>query len=294
MRGAFESKYGTPADPNKNVLIGMKSGKAVYGDALDATDTKGSNVINNTPSQNQAIMDQMFGQMAKSGGMYNPSASAVAKMDQMYPPTAADSKVTTRADNKQMVGANSPEAKAIREPSGSPEADAQFLKTLNKLNSRPDKTSVSAESAVTTTPQPNLQQIAEESRARAASPFTTGPLTWPVGQAPPTSVQDFGGLALSTSQAGSNKPSIFEGRDVTNMPFSERQLWDKNTPPNITGVDSNGLLISNEIAYDGRDKTKDNAWIEDYYKKNPPNLTGFQPANNNGVVLKGLLTSSNK
>jgi hypothetical protein len=30
----------------------------------------------------------------------------------------------------------------MREPSGSPEADAQFLKTLNKLNSGPDKTSV--------------------------------------------------------------------------------------------------------------------------------------------------------
>jgi hypothetical protein len=255
----FQSKYGAPKSPDAQVLIGMKSGRAVYGSELDATDTKGSNVINNTPSQNQAIMDQMFGQMAKSGGMYNPPTSAVAK-------TAPSS----------------------------PEADAQFLKTLNKLNSRPDKTSVPAESAATTTPQPNLQQIAEESRARAASPFTKGPLTWPVGQAPPPSVQDFGGLALSKPQAGSNKPSIFEGRDVTNMPFSERQLWDKNMPPNITGVDSNGLLISNEIAYGGRDKTKDNAWIEEYYKKNPPNLTGFQPANDNGVVLKGLLTPSNK
>ncbi len=288
MRGAFESKYGTPADPNKNVLIGMKSGKAVYGDALDATDTKGSNVINNTPSQNQAIMDQMFGQMAKSGGMYNPSPSAIAKMDQMYPPTAADSKVTTRADNKQMIGANSPEAKAMRESSA---GDARFLQTLSRLNARPNRTSATEP---TQTPPPDLQKIAEESRARAASPFTTGPLTWPIGQAPPPSVQDFGSLALSKPQAGSNKPSIFEGRDVTNMPFSERQLWDKNVPPNITGVDSNGLLISNEIAYGGRDKTKDNAWIEDYYKKNPPNLTGFQPANDNGVVLKGLLNSSNK
>jgi hypothetical protein len=273
----FQSKYGAPKSPDAQVLIGMKGGRAVYGSELDATDTKGSNVINNTPSQNQAIMDQMFGQMAKSGGMYNPPTSAVAK-------TAPSS----------------------------PEADAQFLKTLNKLNSRPDKTSVfagtdyapqttaaranrtSAEPTVATLTQPNLQQIAEESRARAASPFTKGPLTWPVGQAPPPSVQDFGGLALSKPQAGSNKPSIFEGRDVTNMPFSERQLWDKNMPPNITGVDSNGLLISNEIAYGGRDKTKDNAWIEEYYKKNPPNLTGFKPANDNGVVLKGLLTPSNK
>jgi hypothetical protein len=105
----FQSKYGAPKSPDAQVLIGMKSGRAVYGSELDATDTKGSNVINNTPSQNQAIMDQMFGQMAKSGGMYNPPTSAVAK-------TAPSS----------------------------PEADAQFLKTLNKLNSRPDNTSVFA------------------------------------------------------------------------------------------------------------------------------------------------------
>jgi hypothetical protein len=284
----FQSKYGAPTSPDAQVLIGMKSGRAVYGSELDATDTKGSNVINNTPSQNQAIMDDMFKEMGRSGGMYNPSSKDIVAAERMSPITAVDGTITKRADGKEMIGAESQQAANMRESSA---GDARFLQTLSRLNARPNRTSATEP---TQAPPPDLQKIAEESRAREASPFTTGPVRWPIGQSPPPSVQDFGGLALSKPQAGSNKPSIFEGRDVTNMPFSERQLWDKNVPPNITGVDSNGLLISNEIAYGGRDKTKDNAWIEDYYKKNPPNLTGFQPANDNGVVLKGLLTSSNK
>jgi hypothetical protein len=115
MRGAFESKYGSPTDENKKVLIGMRGGQAIYGDALDAADTSGKNVINNTYSQNQAIMDGMFKEMAQSGGMYNPSAKDIAAAERMYPVTAADKTVTKRADGTEMVGAYSPQAAAMRE-----------------------------------------------------------------------------------------------------------------------------------------------------------------------------------
>lgn len=173
-RPEFESKYGSPSSPDKNVLIGMKGGKAVYGSELDATDTKGANVINNTYSQNQAIMKDMFSQMSKSGGTYNPSPQATAKMDQMYPPTKADSTVTARADGKQMVGPTSPEAASMREPSSN---DAQFLKTLAGVNARPNRTS--AVESPEAQPPPDLRKIAEESKASEASPFTKGPAPFP-------------------------------------------------------------------------------------------------------------------
>jgi hypothetical protein len=226
----------------------------------------------------------------KGGEAVYKTKEEIAALDKNIPDYSnPNDRAEINYQQKEAVRKNeSQQAANMRE---SPNADARFLQTLSRLNARPNRTSAAEP---TQTPPPDLQKIAKESRAANASPFTKGPVRWPIGQSPPPSVQDFGGLALSKPQAGSNKPSIFGGRDVTNMPFSERQLWDKNVPPDITGVDSNGLLISNEVAYDGRDKTKDNAWIEDYYKKNPPNLTGFQPANDNGVVLRGLLNSSNK
>ena len=130
MRGNFESKYGSPTSPDAQVLIGMRGGKAVYGSELDAADTSGKNVINNTYSQNQAIMGDMFKGMKQSGGMYNPSPTAIAKVDQMYPPTAADSTVTTRADGKQMIGANSTEGANMREKTST---NNQFADTMARL-----------------------------------------------------------------------------------------------------------------------------------------------------------------
>lgn len=141
-KSEFESKYGAPPNELQNIAIGMKGGKAVYGTEMESKDTKGEGVINNTWSQNQAIMDSMFKEMGRSGGMYNPSASDIRRAEQLSPPTAADYKVTTRADGKQMVGAYSPEAAAMREPSSSAATDSQFLKTLKGLNEKPDMTSV--------------------------------------------------------------------------------------------------------------------------------------------------------
>jgi hypothetical protein len=114
MRGAFESQYGASPDDNKKVLIGMRGGKAVYGDALDAADTSGKNIINNTYSQNQAIINDMFKETAQSGDMYNPSAKDIAAAERMSPVTAADKTVTKRGDT-EMVGAYSPQAAAMRE-----------------------------------------------------------------------------------------------------------------------------------------------------------------------------------
>ena len=151
----------------------MRSGKAVYGSELDAADTSGKNVINNTYSQNQAIMDDMFKGMKQSGGVYNPSPTAIAKMDQMYPPTAADSKVTTRADGKQMIGVDSSEAVAMREKTS---ANNQFAATMARVNARPNLTSVGAAGKPEgeMSPPLDLRSIAEEDRARESSPFKTG------------------------------------------------------------------------------------------------------------------------
>ena len=266
MRGNFESKYGAPTNPDAQVLIGMRGGKAVYGSELDAADTSGKNVINNTYSQNQAIMDDMFKGMKQSGGMYNPSPTAIAKMDQMYPPTAADSKVTTRADGKQMIGANSPEAANMREKTS---ANNQFAATVARINARPNLTSVGAAGK----PEAPASPITPASPTAPASPKVGGfvdPLDYRTPLASGSNIALADGSYLNSLRG--EKPSIFNTTDVANMPFGERAVWDKSMPPNIMGVDSNGLLISNEVAYGGRDKAKDNAWIEDFYKKNPPNL----------------------
>jgi hypothetical protein len=136
-KSEFESKYGAPPNGLQNIAIGMKGGKAVYGTEMESKDTKGEGVINNTWSQNQAIMDSMFKEMGRSGGMYNPSASDIRRAEQLSPPTAADYKVTTRADGKQMVGAYSPEAAAMRESSSGP--DAQYLQKLKPQPYGPPK-----------------------------------------------------------------------------------------------------------------------------------------------------------
>lgn len=134
MRGAFESKYGAPTNDNKKVLIGMKGGKAVYGDELDAVDTSGNNVINNTYSQNQAIMNDMSKEMAQSGGMYNPSARDIRAAEAMSPVTEADRSTTQRASDKQvMVGAYSADAAKQRERFNQT-ADQRFAATMTRLN----------------------------------------------------------------------------------------------------------------------------------------------------------------
>ena len=173
MRGAFESKYGAPTNDNKKVLIGMKGGKAVYGDELDAVDTTGAQYVG-TYSKNQAISNDMAKEMARSGGMYNPSSNNI-RLEGTPAPTENDYKTTIRAsDGQVMVGALSPDAAAMREKTT---ADNRFASTLDRLNARPDRTSLGAagKPEVKTPPPLDLRRIAEGDRARESSPFTKGP-----------------------------------------------------------------------------------------------------------------------
>ncbi len=140
MRGAFESQYGAPPNDNKKVLIGMRGGKAVYGDELDAVDTTGAQYVG-TYSKNQAAMDDIFKETARSGGMYNPSSNNIP-LGGTPAVTAADKTVTRRADGTEMIGALSPQAAAMREKTTT--TDNQFASTLARLNARPDRTSLGA------------------------------------------------------------------------------------------------------------------------------------------------------
>ena len=210
MRENFESKYGSPTGSGK-VLIGMKSGKAVYGDELDAVDTSGKNVINNTYSQNQAIMNDMFKEMAQSGGMYNPSTKDIAAAERMSPVTAADKTVTRRSDGTDMVGAYSPQAAAMREPSSS---DAQFLKTLNRLNERENKTSKFSD----TDPFPSKLP----------------PTKPPVSQGPTPPPQP---------STGSSLDNVALAGGITTAPPQNPFVMDRNNKTrSISGVDQNSLF----------------------------------------------------
>lgn len=233
MRENFESKYGSPTGSGK-VLIGMKGGRAVYGDELDEVDPNGEGVINNTYSQNQAIMDGMFKEMGRSGGMYNPSTPDIRRAEQLSPPTEADYKVTTRADGKKMVGAYSPEAAAMRESSND---DARFLQTLTRLNARPNRTSAAEP---TRTPPPDLRKIAEEDRARESSPFTSGPFILPktkpseIGKNPlefvsPPIIDESNvgrGLPISTNAVGLNNVVLRGNQSKSDVSVLEDILRD--------------------------------------------------------------------
>lgn len=145
MRGAFESQYGAPANDNKKVLIGMRGGKAVYGDELDAVDTTGAQYVG-TYSKNQAIMNDMSKEMARSGGMYNPSSNNI-RLEGTPAPTENDYKTTIRAsDGRVMVGALSPDAAAMREKPDQT-ADQRFAATMARLTGKPAPTAPASPAA---------------------------------------------------------------------------------------------------------------------------------------------------
>lgn len=238
MRENFESKYGSPTGSGK-VLIGMKSGKAVYGDELDAVDTSGANVINNTYSQNQAIMDGMFKEMGRSGGMYTPSTPDIRRAEQLSPPTEADYKVTTRADGKKMVGAYSPEAAAMREPSND---DARFLQTLNRLNARPNNTSKFSDtdpfpSALSPTKPPSSQNSAPPPQPNTAPPVQ--PPSPNIGGSL-NNVALASGLVMSSPQMGKPPTGGF-GQSGSVDPYGMDQ---KKRPNARAGLDQNSLFES--------------------------------------------------
>jgi cell pole-organizing protein PopZ len=159
MRGAFESQYGAPPDENKKVLIGMRGGKAVYGDELDAVDTTGAQYVG-TYSKNQAAMDDIFKETARSGGMYNPSSNNIP-LEGTPAVTEADKKVTYRAsDGQKMIGALSPEAAAMREKTG---ADQQFANTLTRIKGGTPKTTETPATPTATETRPMVLPFPEYS-----------------------------------------------------------------------------------------------------------------------------------
>jgi hypothetical protein len=296
----FQSKYGAPKSPDAQVLIGMRGGKAVYGSELDAADTSGKGVINNTYSQNQAIMDDMFKGMKQSGGVYNPSPTATAKMDQMYPPTAADSKVTTRADGNQMVGANSPEAANMREKTS---ANNQFAATMARLTAptnKPDTVATSAPSAMTTPPiaasNPMLGMLGGENPTEIApaafdvagenANFLIGlnkkkstpkqsntevvsvnGRDVPVHKAETMDYRpERDGVMLGVTTTSGQEPTIF-GKTLGQMSPEERGLWTKK--PEGIDFDEDGMLFGTAQKRSPEEEARIAKWEESELQNNP-------------------------
>jgi hypothetical protein len=185
LRGEFEGKYGAPTDSNKKVLIGMRGGKAVYGDEWDAVDTGGDNVINNTFSQNQAELNRISAELKRSGGMYNPSPKDIARMENMYPSDAKDTQDQIQREGaKPMVGPDSPAASAMRVEPMQNANNARFLATL-----RNQQAQKSQEQPVTSTiAPPSIQRGAynNTNRSQPAPVATPAPVTAPVTAPLPT------------------------------------------------------------------------------------------------------------
>ena len=275
MRGNFESKYGAPTSPDAQVLIGMRGGKAVYGSELDAADTSGKNVINNTYSQNQAIMDDMFKGMKQSGGMYNPSPTAIAKMDQMYPPTAADSKVTTRADGKQMIGANSPEATNMREKTSAPSATTTppiaapnpmlgMLGGKNPTEIAPAAFDVSGENANFLIGLNNKKNSLQRSDAEVISiDGKNVPVTRP-------QTMDYrpqrDGVMVGVTTTSGQEPTIF-GKTLGQMSPEERGLWTKK--PEGIDFDKSGMLFGTQQKRSPEEEAQIAKWEESELQNNP-------------------------
>jgi hypothetical protein len=260
MRENFESKYGSPTGSGK-VLIGMKSGKAVYGDELDAVDTSGANVINNTYSQNQAIMDGMFKEMGRSGGMYTPSTPDIRRAEQLSPPTEADYKVTTRADGKKMVGAYSPEAAAMRESSSS---DAQFLKTLSNLNSKP-RTSATQE-----VPSVDITQASSTKAATSAPKSMTDAL----GGLAPTNIKPAFDIKGENAEYLKNMQSSgFGGGGGSDTPSSSstsgNPMMDILNSGGDVSEDNQSTTLSNFNYLNSLRGKKKTPWYEQFGNKRP-------------------------
>ena len=195
MRGAFESQYGAPTNDNKKVLIGMRGGKAVYGDELDAVDTTGAQYVG-TYTKNQAAMNDIFKEMARSGGMYNPSSNNI-RLEGTPAPTENDYKTTIRAsDGQVMVGALSPDAAAMREKTT---ADNQFASTLARLNARPDRTSIGA---------------AGKPEAPASPATPTSPTAPTTTKPVPTFTPQLGSATPTPSATNPALPTIFSVDEV--------------------------------------------------------------------------------
>jgi hypothetical protein len=173
LRGEFEGKYGAPKDPSKRVLIGMKSGKAVYGDEWDEV-TPMENEITNTYSQNQEELRRVGQEMKRSGGMYNPSPNDITRMENKYPSDAKDTQSSIpRVGASPMIGSDSPAAISMRENPTQDAANARFLATL-KRNAADRQAQRNQEvKTPSTIAAPSIQREPYPTKKPAAAPAVT-------------------------------------------------------------------------------------------------------------------------
>jgi hypothetical protein len=184
IRGEFEGKYGAPKDPSKKVLIGMKGGKAVYGDEWDEV-TPMENEITNTYSQNQAELGRVTAELKRSGGMYNPSPNDITRMENKYPSDAKDTQnKIKRVGASPMVGSDSPEAISMRKNPTQDAVNNQVLQNLrnqaaeqNKRNQRTEPSTI-ADPSIQREPYP-------AKKAAVTPPAVTPPAVTPPAVTPP-------------------------------------------------------------------------------------------------------------
>lgn len=175
IRGEFEGKYGAPKDPSKKVLIGMKGGKAVYGDEWDEV-TPMENEITNTYSQNQAELGRVTAELNRSGGIYNPSPNDITRMENKYPSDAKDTQnEIKRVGASTMVGSDSPAAISARENPTQDAANARFLATLQR-NAAEQKAQRDREvRAPSTIAAPSIQRESYAAKKSAVTPPAVTP-----------------------------------------------------------------------------------------------------------------------
>jgi hypothetical protein len=171
IRGEFEGKYGAPKDPSKRVLIGMKSGKAVYGDDWDEV-TPMENEITNTYSQNQEELGRVLAEMKRSGGMYNPSPNDITRMENKYPTDAKDTQNEIKRDGASpMIGSDSPAAVSMRENPAQNVVNNQVLQNIrNKVAQQQEANRRTEPSRIA---QPPIQRGAYNRTRPAAAPAGT-------------------------------------------------------------------------------------------------------------------------
>ena len=175
IRGEFEGKYGAPKDPSKKVLIGMKGGKAVYGDEWDEV-TPMENEITNTYSQNQAELGRVVAEMKRSGGMYNPSPNDITRMENKYPSDVKDTQSPIpRVGASPMIGSDSPAAISMRENPAQNVVNNQVLQSLR--NKAAQQQEANKRKGPSTIAPPSIQREPYATKKLAVAPAVTPAVT---------------------------------------------------------------------------------------------------------------------
>ena len=189
IRGEFEGKYGAPKDLSKKVLIGMKGGKAVYGDEWDGV-TPMENEITNTYSQNQAELGRVTAELNRSGGIYNPSPNDITRMENKYPTDGKDTQNKIKRDGAStMVGSDSPAAISARENPTQDAANARYLATMQYSAAQKRARDAQEVKAPSTIAAPYIQRESYATKKSAVTPAVT-PASSSTPKTPPSTAVD--------------------------------------------------------------------------------------------------------